>query len=55
MTEINQFDKARFFGAGDRVEREKWLRVIEPDQQRVQPVTFEGWPDGFHSLSNNIN
>ena len=47
-TSIPSYDKSRFNGAGDRVDRSQWELVNEI--KTIQVVIFEGWNVGFRAL-----
>lgn len=46
--ELPVFEKSLHGGEGDRLPREQWVKVDNPDE--VDVVVFEGWMTGFRPL-----
>ncbi|KAK9370373.1 P-loop containing nucleoside triphosphate hydrolase protein [Lipomyces kononenkoae] len=50
---IPRYDKSKFDGQGDRMERQKWIAVNQEGQPKIKVVIFEGWCVGFRALTDD--
>jgi len=49
-TQIPEYDKSLFSGAGDRVSSTSWKTVNAPSTPPISVIIFEGWCVGFRAL-----